>query len=73
MGFCFSGRYDGDVEHELIAHLFKGYNSNARPVFNKSTAVFVKLDIAYSQLVDLVSTVNQGFLNSVLVIGCAKC
>lgn len=34
--------------------LFDGYNKDSRPVFNKSKAVNVELDVAYSQLVDLV-------------------
>ena len=34
--------------------LFDGYNKDSRPVFNKSSAVAVELDVAYSQLVDLV-------------------
>lgn len=34
--------------------LFDGYNRDSRPVFNKSKAVNVELDVAYSQLVDLV-------------------
>lgn len=33
--------------------LFDGYNKDSRPVFDKSKAVDVELDVAYSQLVDL--------------------
>ena len=34
--------------------LFDGYNKDSRPVFNKSKAVDVQLDVAFSQLVELV-------------------
>lgn len=34
--------------------LFKDYNKDSRPVFNKSKAVIVQLDVAFSQLVELV-------------------
>ncbi|EDO45564.1 predicted protein, partial [Nematostella vectensis] len=40
-------------EHKLITTLFKDYQRDARPVYNKSEAVRVSLDIAYSQLIDL--------------------
>lgn len=36
--------------------LFRDYNMDSRPVFNKSTAVNVELDVAFSQLVELVRT-----------------
>ena len=39
--------------------LFDGYNKDSRPVFNKSRAVDVQLDIAYSQLVDLVGLLSE--------------
>lgn len=39
--------------------LFDGYKKDSRPVFNKSRAVDVQLDIAYSQLVDLVSLLSD--------------
>lgn len=38
--------------------LFDGYNKDSRPVFDKSKAVDVELDVAYSQLVDLVSRLD---------------
>lgn len=44
-----------DMEHCLIHTLLKGYNKNVRPVKKKSEAIQVAFDIAYSQLVDLVS------------------
>lgn len=47
------GSHANDFEHRLMEHLFKGYNKDSRPVFNKSEAVNVELDVAYSQLVDL--------------------
>lgn len=40
----------------LMRDLFKDYNKDSRPVFNKSTAVDVELDVAFSQLVELVRT-----------------
>lgn len=39
--------------------LFKGYNKDSRPVFNKSKAVDVQLDVAFSQLVELVRDFKQ--------------
>ena len=43
-----------DFEHKLLKDLFNQYNKESRPVYNKSKAVDVELDIAYSQLVNLV-------------------
>ena len=40
----------------LMRDLFRDYNMDSRPVFNKSTAVNVELDVAFSQLVELVRT-----------------
>lgn len=37
----------------LMRDLFRDYNMDSRPVFNKSTAVNVELDVAFSQLVEL--------------------
>lgn len=42
--------------------LFKGYNKDSRPVFNKSKAVDVELDVAFSQLVELVRLSEQLFV-----------
>lgn len=42
-----------DFEHKLLKDLFYQYNKESRPVYNKSKAVDVELDIAYSQLVNL--------------------
>ena len=39
--------------------LFKGYKKDSRPVFNKSKAVDVQLDVAFSQLVELVGDFKQ--------------
>lgn len=47
------GSHVDDFEHRLMKDLFDGYNKDSRPVFNKSKAVNVELDVAYSQLVDL--------------------
>ena len=38
----------------MIEDLLRDYKKDSRPVFNKSEAVKVELDVAYSQLVDLV-------------------
>ena len=51
---CNLGHHANDSEHQLMKDLFDGYNKDSRPVFNKSKAVNVELDVAYSQLVDLV-------------------
>ena len=40
----------------LMRDLFRDYNKDSRPVFNKSAAVNVELDVAFSQLVELVRT-----------------
>lgn len=48
------GSHVNDSEHRLIEDLLKDYKKDSRPVFNKSEAVKVELDVAYSQLVDLV-------------------
>lgn len=50
-----------------MEHLFKGYNKDSRPVFNKSEAVNVELDVAYSQLVDLVGPLYC-FCNLILAL-----
>ena len=48
-----------DDELNLLNHLFNGnYNKEVRPVKNKSLPVVVKIDLAYTQLIDLVSTVE---------------
>lgn len=48
------GSHADDYEHRLMRDLFDGYNKDSRPVFNKSKAVDVQLDVAFSQLVELV-------------------
>lgn len=48
------GSHVNDSEHRLIEDLLTDYKKDSRPVFNKSEAVKVELDVAYSQLVDLV-------------------
>lgn len=65
--FCFAGSHANDFEHRLMEHLFKGYNKDSRPVFNKSEAVNVELDVAYSQLVDLVGPLYC-FCNLILAL-----
>ena len=53
------GSHANDNEHRLLRDLFKNYDKDARPVFDKQKAVNVELDVAYSQLVDLVSASIQ--------------
>ena len=48
------GSHRMDPEHRLFKDLFDGYNFNARPVVNKSDAVVVRFDMAFSQLITLV-------------------
>jgi hypothetical protein len=46
-----------DDELRLVKDLFfKGYNMNVRPVEDKNLPVEVKFGIAYTQIVDLVSS-----------------
>lgn len=45
-----------DIEHKLLHDLFlTNYSKEARPVLNKSDVVEVKFDLAYAQLINLVS------------------
>ena len=50
--------------------LFDCYNKDSRPVFNKSKAVDVQLDVAFSQLVELVGdfiiSLYIGFYSAIL-------
>lgn len=49
------GYHSEDFEHRLIHDLFKsGYSKEALPVRNKSEAIEVMFDMAYSQLIYLV-------------------
>ena len=59
-GFDIDDEILTDDESRLFAKLFKNYriNREVRPVRNKSSAVLVTLDLAYSQLVDLVSALS---------------
>lgn len=52
-GCVAQGSHVNDSEHRLIEDLLRDYKKDSRPVFNKSEAVKVELDVAYSQLVDL--------------------
>ena len=56
------GSHVNDSEHRLIEDLLRDYKKDSRPVFNKSEAVKVELDVAYSQLVDLVRGPSFFFL-----------
>lgn len=46
---------EDDDELRLIQDLFKNYNKNVRPARDKNMPIDVKLGIAYTQIVDLVS------------------
>mgnify|MGYP000418139986 CR=1 FL=1 len=48
------GSHRTDYEHKLMKDLFQNYSKEARPVMNKSEAIAVKFDLAYSQLIYLV-------------------
>lgn len=51
----YAGYFKDDHEHKLINSLFKSnYSKEALPVVNKSEAVQVTFDLAYSQLIYLV-------------------
>ena len=51
----YAGYHNDDFEHKLINDLFHlGYSKEALPVINKSEAIEVKFDMAYSQLIYLV-------------------
>ena len=49
------------LEQELISKLFNSanYSRDARPVANKSVAFTVTFDLAYSQLINLVSCIYK--------------
>lgn len=47
--------HKNDYEHKLINDLFDGYSKDALPVMNKSTAIDVLFDLAYAQLISLVT------------------
>ena len=50
-----TGHHSEDFEHRLIYDLFKsGYSKEALPVTNKSEAIEIMFDMAYSQLIYLV-------------------
>ncbi len=44
-----------DPEHKLIEDLMKNYNLDARPVLNKSEPIKILFDLAFNQIVELVS------------------
>lgn len=49
------GQHKDDFEHKLIHDLFKtGYSKEVLPVINKSEAIEIMFDMAYSQLIYLV-------------------
>ena len=47
--------HKNDYEHKLINDLFDGYKKDALPVMNKSIAIDVHFDLAYAQLISLVT------------------
>lgn len=57
------GQHKDDFEHKLIHDLFKtGYSKEVLPVTNKSEAIEIMFDMAYSQLIYLVRklVISQG-------------
>lgn len=57
LSFSYLGHHREDYEHKLIRELFQsGYSKEALPVTNKSEAIEVMFDLAYSQLIYLVRT-----------------
>ena len=59
--FLLAGQHREDFEHKLIYDLFKtGYSKEALPVINKSEAIEVMFDMAYSQLIYLVRYLRLG-------------
>lgn len=58
-----TGHHSEDFEHRLIYDLFKsGYSKEALPVTNKSEAIEVMFDMAYSQLIYLVRKLRSRIL-----------
>ena len=55
------GQHRDDFEHKLIHDLFTtGYSKEALPVINKSEAIEIMFDMAYSQLIYLVRKLRLG-------------
>lgn len=50
-----------DDELRLVKDLFTNYSKEVRPVRNKNAAIKVIFGIAYTQLVELVSELNELF------------
>ena len=62
--FLLVGQHREDFEHKLIYDLFKtGYSKEALPVINKSEAIEIMFDMAYSQLIYLVRYLRLGVLH----------
>lgn len=71
---CFTylsvGRHREDFEHKLIYDLFQtGYSKEALPVMNKSEAIEIMFDMAYSQLIYLVRKLRLGGCFRILLEG----
>lgn len=44
-----------DPEHRLLKDLMRNYDPNVRPIIDKTKPVHVKFDLAFNQIVELVS------------------
>lgn len=63
---CLAGQPHLDPEHHLMHDLFLNYSKEVRPVIDKGKPITVNFDMMFSQLVELVSTLRQIRLASVL-------
>lgn len=61
-----TGYHSEDFEHRLLHDLFSGYSKEALPVRNKSEAIEVMFDMAYSQLIYLVRKLRTHILTRYL-------
>lgn len=52
------GLEEDDDEARLVKDLFNGYNINVRPTQDKDLPIEVKFGIAYTQIVDLVNSID---------------
>ena len=55
------------AEHRLMYDLLTGYEKSIRPVINSSQAVDIKLGLALTQILDLVSICNNERLISQII------
>lgn len=66
------GNHQNDYEHKLINDLFNGYSKEALPVMNKSEAIEIMFDLAYSQLIYLVSNLRKIGVDMARAVICYK-